>query len=154
MLYPRLRFIVDKMTNTNYIRRYSELISIPTFKERFQYLKLSGTVGAKTFGAERWVNQEFYNSDVWRSFRNEIIIRDSGCDLATRGFDIHDSVYIHHLNPITLEDIVEMNPCVLDPENVVCVRFRTHNAIHYGDENLLLLEPIKRTANDTCPWKL
>ncbi len=135
------------------IKAYSELIAMPTFKERFMYLKLGGKVGKETFGYKRWLNQELYHSDEWASFRDRIIVRDDGCDLGVPGFEIHGSILIHHLNPITYEDILYGNPCVFDPENVICTRLSTHNAIHYGDESLLVLAPIERSRNDTCPWK-
>lgn len=135
------------------IRTYTELITLPTFEERYRYLKLSGTVGKDTFGFKRWTNQEFYRSADWLRFRDRIILRDAGCDLAVEGFEIYGSVIIHHLNPITYEDLMGRKPCVFDPNNVVCTKLSTHNAIHYGDETLLLGSPIERAKNDTCPWK-
>jgi len=135
------------------MKTYSELIQIPTFKERFLYLKLSGAVGKETFGFKRWLNQEFYHSQEWLKFRDRIILRDGGCDLAADGFEIYGSIIIHHLNPITYDDIVNRNPCVFDPNNVVCTKHITHNAIHYGDESLLIQPAITRTKNDTCPWR-
>lgn len=135
------------------IRSYSELITIPTFEERYHYLKLAGTVGEETFGFKRWLNQEFYHSDAWLRFRDKIIIRDSGCDLALEGYDIFGSILIHHLNPISYEDILNQNPCVFDPDNVVSTKLSTHNAIHYGNAGLLIKLPIERTQNDTRPWK-
>lgn len=135
------------------IRTYAELIRIPTFEERYRYLQLRGTVGEETFGFKRWLNQEFYHSDEWLSFRDRIIVRDGGCDLAVDGFEIFGSIIIHHLNPIIYEDILNRNPCVFDPNNVICTKLSTHNAIHYGDENLLIKPPIERTKNDTCPWR-
>ena len=135
------------------IKTYSELISIPTFEERYNYLKLYGIVGEDTFGHKRWLNQNFYHSIEWLRFRDEIILRDGGCDLAFKGFEIFDSVLIHHINPITYEDILNRNPSVLDPENVVCTTLSTHNAIHYGNEKVTTIIPIERRKNDTCPWK-
>lgn len=135
------------------IKTYSELITSPTFEERFLYLKLDGSVGKETFGFKRWLNQEFYHSDQWLQFRDEIIIRDEGCDLGMPGYEIFGPVLIHHLNPITYEDILNQSPCVFDPENAVCTKLNTHNAIHYGDESLLVLPPVQRTQNDTCPWR-
>ncbi len=135
------------------IKTYSELIRIPTFEERYQYLRLLGTVGEETFGFKRWLNQEFYHSREWQRFRNEIIFRDNGCDLGVDGFEIFGSIIIHHINPITYEDIVNNNPCVFDPNNVICTKHTTHNAIHYGDQNLLSRPPVERTKNDTCPWR-
>lgn len=135
------------------IKTYSELIRIPTFEERYQYLKLCGKIAEETFGFRRWLNQEFYHSKEWLRFRNKIIIRDNGCDLALEGFEIFDSIIIHHLNPITYEDILNRNPCVFDPDNVVSTKLSTHNAIHYGDEALISHIPVERTKNDTCPWR-
>lgn len=113
------------------IRTYSELITLPTFEERYRYLKLDGKIGDTTFGFQRWLNQEFYHSGEWLSFRDKVIIRDDGCDLGVPGYEIFGSVLIHHLNPITYEDILNRNPCVFDFENVICTRLNTHNAIHY-----------------------
>lgn len=135
------------------IRTYSELIEIPTFEERYRYLRLYGTVGEDTFGFKRWLNQEFYHSKDWLHFRDRIILRDNGCDLAVKGFEINESIIIHHINPITYEDLVNQRPSIFDPENVVCTKLSTHNAIHYGDETLLLKTSVERTKNDTCPWK-
>lgn len=135
------------------IKTYSELISFKTFEERFRYLKLNGMVGEETFGFKRWLNQEFYHSEEWLRFRDKIIIRDEGCDLAVDGYEIFGSVIIHHLNPISYEDILNRNPCIFDPNNVVCTKLLTHNAIHYGDEGLLVGILPERRPNDTCPWK-
>lgn len=135
------------------MRTYNELIQIPTFEERYRYLRLFGSVGEETFGFKRWLNQNFYHSDEWQRFRDKIIIRDGGCDLAVDGFEIYGSIIIHHLNPITYNDILNRNPCVFDPNNVVCTKLSTHNAIHYGDETLLPKIPVERTRNDTCPWR-
>lgn len=135
------------------LRTYSELITLPTFEERFLYLKLDGVIGKETFGFKRWLNQEFYHSDEWLRFRDDIIIRDCGCDLGVPGFDIYGSVLIHHLNPITYDDILHRKHCVFDPENVICTKLSTHNAIHYSDESLLVLAPVERSRNDTCPWR-
>lgn len=135
------------------IRTYSELLTLPTFEERFRYLKLDGKIGEETFGFKRWINQEFYHSNEWISFRNSIIVRDNGCDLGLPGFEINGSVLIHHLNPISYDDIIRLDSCVFDPENVICTKLHTHNAIHYGDEGLLITAPKERSRNDTCPWK-
>lgn len=135
------------------IKTYSELITLPTFEERYRYLKLDGKVGEATFGFQRWVNQEFYHSDEWLRFRDEIIIRDNGCDLAVDGFEIYGSIIIHHLNPITYDDIINRNPTIFDSENVISTKLSTHNAIHYGDESKLVLGPIERSKHDTCPWR-
>lgn len=135
------------------VRTYSELIRLATFEDRFNYLKLHGVPGAITFGSRRWLNQVFYKSKEWLKFRREIIIRDQGCDLGVVGFEIYDAIYIHHLNPITEDDILTRAYKLLDPDNAICVRFSTHNAIHYGDEDQLLKLPDERRPFDTCPWK-
>ena len=135
------------------IKTYSELITIPTFEERFEYLQLKGSVGKDTFGYDRHLNQVLYRSPEWKRLRNQIIIRDCGCDLACEGYDIHSKVLIHHLNPITVEDVLARSRKVFDPNNLVCVSHNTHNAIHYGDVDLLATGPIIRTKNDTCPWR-
>ena len=135
------------------IKTYSELITIPTFEERFEYLQLKGSVGKDTFGYDRHLNQVLYHSPEWKRLRNQIIIRDCGCDLACEGYDIHSKVLIHHLNPITVEDVLARSRKVFDPDNLVCVSHNTHNAIHYGDVDLLVTVPIIRTKNDTCPWR-
>lgn len=136
------------------IRTYSDLISIPTYLERFRYLKLSGTIGDDTFGYDRYLNQQLYKSTSWRQLRQHIITRDMGCDLAHPDFEIAGSIIIHHLNPITKSDVLERSDYLLNPEFLVCVSENTHKAIHYGDESLLLTyEPVVRTPNDTCPWR-
>ena len=135
------------------IKTYSELITIPTFEERFEYLQLKGSVGKDTFGYDRYLNQVLYRSPEWKRLRNQIIIRDGGCDLACDGYDIYNKVLIHHLNPITVEDVLTRSRKVFDPDNLVCVSHSTHNAIHYGDVDLLVTGPIIRTKNDTCPWR-
>ena len=135
------------------IRTYSELITIPTFEERFEYLQLKGSVGKDTFGYDRYLNQVLYRSPEWKRLRNQIIIRDGGCDLACDGYDVYGKVLIHHLNPITVEDVLARSRKVFDPDNLVCVSHNTHNAIHYGDVDLLVTGPIIRTKNDTCPWR-
>ncbi len=133
-------------------KSYSELITIRGFLQRYEYLKLSGRVGVETFGSKRWVNQKLYRLPEWLRFRDKIIIRDCGCDLGVDGYDVFGPIIIHHINPITLDDILKRAPCVFDPENVICTKLSTHNAIHYGDESLLITEPIIRSENDTCPW--
>ena len=135
------------------IRTYSELITIPTFEERYNYLKLNGIVGKETFGYDRYLNQLLYRSSDWRSFRDRIIIRDNGCDLACEGFELQSRIIIHHIDPITVEDILNKHPKVFDPENVVSTSHNTHLAIHYGDKNLISIGQINRYKNDTCPWK-
>ena len=135
------------------IRCYSQLIKIQTFEERFEYLRLSARIGEKTFGYERSMNQIFYASPEWRRFRNAVIIRDQACDLAMMDREIYDRIEIHHINPITLEDIENDSPLLMDMDNVVCTSARTHKAIHYGDESLLMKDPIIRKPNDMCPWR-
>lgn len=134
-------------------RSYSELVRLPTFEERFDYLKFSAKIGEKTFGYERYLNQMFYGTPEWRAFRREAIIRDNGCDLGLEGYDIPDRIEVHHINPITAEMIENSDPCLMDLENVICTSSRTHKAIHYGDKNLLPKLPIERRPNDTCPWR-
>ena len=135
------------------IKTYSELMELPTFEERFRYLKLNGAVGQDTFGFDRYLNQIFYRSKEWKRIRDYVIVRDNGCDLAMEGHEIYDRIYIHHMNPIELGDILHESEFLLNPDYLICVSHRTHNAIHYGDESLLYQGPIERTPNDTCPWK-
>jgi hypothetical protein len=135
------------------IRTYSELIKLPTFKERFEYLSLKGCVGKETFGWERYINQAFYRSKEWKDVRNFVIVRDCGCDLGILGREIPDRILIHHMNPIIPKDIVLSNDFILDPEYLICTTHNTHEAIHYGSEDLLISEPVERMPNDTCPWK-
>lgn len=135
------------------IRNYSELITLRTFKERFEYLKLDGIVGEETFGFDRYMNQIFYKSKEWASVRREVIIRDNGCDLGVDGYEIHGKILIHHMNPINLSDIVHKTDELLNPDYLITTVLSTHNAIHYGDASLLPVLPIERRANDTCPWK-
>lgn len=135
------------------IRTYSELIALPTFEERFAYLKLSGSVGKDTFGYDRYLNQVFYSSYEWRKLRDEIIIRDNGCDLGVSDRIIYGKIYIHHINPLRKDDIISRSEYLRNPDFLICTSFETHNAIHYGDINLLPRDPIERTKNDTCPWK-
>lgn len=134
------------------LRTYSELITLSTFKERFNYLRLDGRVGLETFGHDRYLNQILYNSTEWRNLRSRIVTRDCGRDLACEGYDIYGQVLVHHINPITVKDILDRNPMVFDPENLITTVHNTHNAIHYGDESLLTTEPIIRYKDDTCPW--
>ena len=133
-------------------RSYSELRRIDTFEERFRYLALRGRVGESTFGFNRWINQGFYTSREWRQARDEIIVRDNGCDMGVDGYEIHRGLYIHHLNPLTPEQIEEGHDCLLDPNNLITVAFRTHNAIHYGDESLLPQKLVERRPGDTKLW--
>lgn len=137
------------------IRTYTELMQIPTFLERYRYLKLGGKVGEETFGWERYLNQKFYRSNEWRNFRRQIILRDHGCDLADleHEFVEGERVIIHHMNPIDTKDIVYQTEYLMNPEYVISVRDRTHKAIHYGDDSLIMeYEPIVRRPGDTCPW--
>lgn len=134
-------------------KTYSEMIKIPSFEDRFDYLSLAGIVGDTTFGGHRYLNQKLYQSNKWKSARREVILRDNGCDLSHQDYSINGSVYIHHINPITIDDILQERPCVFDLDNLVCTSFRTHNAIHYGSKNLLPKSVITRTKNDTCPWR-
>ena len=135
------------------IRTYSELITLPTFEERYQYLRLNGRVGEETFGFDRWLNQKFYKDPEWLRIRDEVIIRDNGCDLAIPGREIYSRILIHHMNPITKADILQRSKYLLDPEYLICTIKNTHDAIHYGDENLLIKGPVERKPNDTCPWR-
>lgn len=134
------------------IKTYSELISIPNFLDRFRYLKLDGLVGEETFGFERYLNQRFYHSPEWKKLRRDIILRDNGCDLACEGYELQGKIYIHHLNPITADDIHHSSDYLLDPEYLISTSFDTHKAIHYGDEMLLITEPIERYPDDTKLW--
>lgn len=135
------------------IRTYSELASLATFEERYRYLRLEGKVGEETFGFDRWINQKFYKDPEWLSIRDEVIIRDNGCDLGIPGREIYSRIIIHHMNPITKEDILKRSDFLLNPEYLICTMKRTHDAIHYGDEDLLYKLPVERTLNDTCPWR-
>lgn len=138
---------------TNRLRTYSEFIKLPTFEERYQYLRLQGRVGQDTFGFDRYLNQNFYRSAEWKRVRDQVIVRDNGCDLGMEDRMIHGKILIHHMNPINGKDILNATDVLLNPEYLICVTHATHNAIHYGDENQLILGPIVRKPNDTCPWK-
>lgn len=135
------------------IRTYSELITLPTFEERYRYLRLGGRVGEETFGFDRYLNQIFYRSEEWRAIRDEVIIRDAGCDLGMPDREIFGKILVHHMNPIRQEDILRRSKFLLDPEYLICTIKNTHDAIHYGDESLLITMPVERTKNDTCPWR-
>lgn len=135
------------------VRTYSELIKIPTFEERYEYLRLGGKVGEETFGFDRYLNQMFYRSKEWRSIRDHVITRDNGCDLAMEGHEVYSRILIHHMNPIIADDILQRSEYLLNPEYLISTIKRTHDAIHYGDRSLLIVAPIERTKNDTCPWK-
>ena len=139
---------------TMIIRTYSELIKLPTFEERYRYLRLGGRVGEDTFGFDRYLNQMFYRSKEWLDIRDFVIVRDHGCDLAIEGREIHTRILVHHMNPIRPEDIINRSKILLDPEYLVTTVKNTHDAIHYGDEGLLITVPNERSKNDTCPWKL
>jgi hypothetical protein len=137
------------------MKRYSELIQIPSLEGRFEYLKCPGVVGEDTFGGYRYLNQDFYRSREWQQFRSSIIARDLGCDMAYPGEEIGGIIVIHHINPITPESIIHADPMIFDPENVVCVSELTHKLIHYGSKEVFMLATnfIERRPNDTCPWK-
>lgn len=134
------------------IRNYTHLSRLETFQERFEYLKLDGSVGRETFGFDRYLNQAFYTSRQWRNLRHHVIARDFGCDLGVEGYEIHDRVLIHHMNPITSEDIVHGNDDILDPEFLITTIHETHNAIHYGDEKHLPRQIVERYPGDTKLW--
>lgn len=136
------------------IRTYTELKRLSTFEERYSYLQLKGLVGTETFGFDRFLNQAFYTSIEWRSIRDTIIVRDNGCDLGIEGYEIRgQKIFIHHMNPIVIADILDRSELLLDPRYLITTTFETHNAIHYGDERLIAKTPIERRANDTIPWK-
>lgn len=136
------------------LRTYSELSKLETFEDRFQYLKLNGSIGIATFGFDRYLNQALYQSARWKKIRNEVIIRDDGCDLGIDGYFVPDCILVHHMNPITIEDVEKERDYIFDPEFLICTSRLTHNAIHYGDENLLSKTTfVERVPNDTCPWK-
>lgn len=135
------------------MKTYSNLITLATFADRFEYLSLGGAVGKETFGGSRRLNQVFYKSSVWREVRDYVITRDNGCDLGIPDRPISGAIYIHHINPITKDDILYRRKCLLDPENLICVSYNTHQAIHYGDVGLTIPDIVERYPNDTCPWK-
>lgn len=135
------------------IRTYSELMMFSSFEDRYQYLRLNGSVGEITFGFDRYINQKFYRSTEWKQIRNHVILRDNGCDLGVEGYEIHEKILIHHMNPIALTDIQNASDYLLNPDYLISVTLATHNAIHYGDETLLIRAPTERRPNDTCPWK-
>lgn len=135
------------------IRTYTELSSIDSFEDRLRYLKLNGNVGSETFGFDRYLNQLFYRSPEWKKIRNEIIIRDKACDLGVEGFELDSRIIIHHMNPISKDDIINQTDLLLNPEYLICTSHRTHQAIHYGDEELIQPRLIERKRNDTCPWR-
>ena len=138
--------------NTTNIKSYSELMMLKTFKERYEYLRLDGIIGEYTFGSHRYLNQKFYNTPEWRKFRNKIIVRDNGCDMGLAGYDIYGRIHVHHINPITKQDILNRSRCLFDPENVICLSESTHKALTYGAD-APVQKPIERFKNDTCPWR-
>lgn len=152
MLSELCEITVDMVTKMN-IKTYSELSKFSTFEERYKYLQLSGSVGEATFGFDRYLNQIFYRSQRWKSIRDHVIVRDNACDLGVEGYEIHGKIIIHHMNPITIQDIERDSAYMLDPEFLICVTHNTHNAIHYSNENLLIKAPVERRKNDTCPWR-
>lgn len=137
------------------LRTYSELIKLPTFKERYEYCRCTEKIGDDTFGGARYLNQILYSSQRWKEFRRKVIVRDFGCDLAVKDHPLSDGdiFLIHHLNPLTILQLKNMEPCIFDMENVILCSHTTHNALHYGDISLLVTDPIVRTPNDTCPWR-
>lgn len=134
------------------IKSYSQLRRYNSFEARYEYLRMGGSIGIATFGHARYINQGFYTSRLWRSIRDEVIVRDEGCDLGMLDYQIYDMIIVHHMNPITEEDIEIGSDFLLNPEFLICVSGNTHNAIHYGDSSLLPMMPIERTRNDTSPW--
>lgn len=134
------------------LRNYRELSRLDTFEERYQYLKLGGIVGVATFGFDRWINQEFYRSREWKNVRDYVIVRDNGCDLGISGYEIHAHLLVHHMNPMSLRDIEHGEESIIDPNFLITTSRRTHNAIHYGDENQLPRGPVTRTVGDTNLW--
>lgn len=142
------------MKNTTTIKRYSSAILLPSFEERFKYLKLDGKVSEQTFGGHRYLNQRLYNSEKWKRVRREIIIRDNGCDLACPEYPIFGNLLIHHIEPITIDDILEERSCIFDQDNLICISYETHNQLHYGSsENVSFNEFTIRKMYDTCPWR-
>ena len=142
------------MKNQNNVKKYSELSQLDTFEERYKYLRVYGSVGADTFGFDRYLNQQLYKSPEWKRVRNIVIARDNACDLGIQGRDLHGRIYVHHMNPIGISDIEESSDFLLNPEYLICVSMETHNAIHYGNESFLERNKVvTRTTNDTSPWK-
>lgn len=135
------------------VRTYTEMMKLPTFEARFKYCDMSGNVGEETFGGSRWVNQVLYSSPEWKAFRRKIVLRDQGCEFGLPGYEIQKYGTVHHLNPVTKDDIVNRRDCVFDPENAVLVSSDTHRFLHYGFGRVPVKEPVVRRENDTCPWK-
>ena len=139
---------------TTKTRSYEELVKIDDFEKRYEYLKIGGKVAEETFGHARYLNQDFYKRDPeWLKVRDEVIIRDNGCDLGVEGRTIGGCIFVHHINPITKEQLIARDKSLYDPNNLICCSKRTHDAIHYSSSDLLIKDPIFRTKNDTCPWK-
>lgn len=134
------------------IRTITDVYRLYSFEERYEYLRLDGMVGTATFGFDRYLNQRFYKSSAWRKVRDEVIVRDNGCDLGIPGREIHSGLLVHHINPISPEDLEDFNPDILDPEYLICVTHTTHNAIHFGSKNQLVTIPQERRPGDTTLW--
>lgn len=149
----RLRLCEVIVVNPMKIRNYSELIKLKTFEDRYEYLRLPEKIGSETFGGKRYLNQSFYTSSEWRQIRDSIIVRDNGMDLGMPGYSIFGRIYIHHMNPIVPSDIVNNTEYLVNPEYLICVSYNTHEAIHFGDANLLPQDPVLRKPGDTCLWK-
>lgn len=146
--------MMTKRTNTTRIRTYSDILSLDTFEKRYDYLKLDGKIGEDSFMVERWLKQMFYSTDEWKHIRRDVINRDLGRDLAMDGYDISGRIYVHHMNPITKQDVINRSRYLLDPEFLICCRKRTHDMIHFGNDGDTVYEPLViRTPNDTCPWR-
>ena len=141
------------MMNDRHIRTYSELMKLTTFEDRFKYLKLEANVGDATFGFDRYLNQQFYRSSEWKSIRNQVIMRDNACDLGIPDRELDKRIIIHHMNPISKNDLIHQTDFLLNPEYLICTCHKTHLAIHYGTENLLETAIVERSKNDTCPWR-
>ena len=136
------------------IKTYSEFSKMSTFEKRYEYLRLNGAIGVETFGSDRYLNQMFYKSREWKAIRDYVIVRDNGCDLGVEGREIYGKILIHHMNPISQKDIEDRSSFLLDPEYLISTTHDTHNAIHHGDETLLIKEPVERSEHDTCPWRI
>lgn len=143
-----MKLTMDKKT----FRTYNELIRLPTIQERYEYLRLGGIVGESTFGFDRYLNQALYCSKEWRDLRHKVIARDEGCDMGLKGWEIGDKIIVHHMNPLTVDEIDERNPDIFNPLFLICVSHASHNAIHFGDESLLPKPPVERRPGDMCPW--
>lgn len=133
-------------------RTYSELRRLDTFEERYHYLRIGGMPGLQSFGFDRWINQRFYRSREWKRVRDQVILRDNGCDLGVPGYEIHSGLMIHHMNPMSVDDIKHGEDWIIDPNFLITTSLQTHNAIHYGDETLLPRGPIERKSGDTTLW--